>query len=119
MEDLVAIRVTHEDGSRHYLMTWGRLFDAVDPEGLLDAITPHLSRFGLQKHKEVFLCYTLAEASDQPYFYEALFNFSRQGIPFGDGYKKWRKKKKRSILSGEGILRGKDILYLGDKRKFD
>ena len=113
MEDLVAIRVTHEDGSLHYLMTWGRIFDVVDEAALLDAVTPHLSMFGLGKFSDIFICYSLSEASDQPYFYEGLFNFSTQGIPFGKGYKKWRKEKKRNILGG------KDIYYLGDKRKFD
>lgn len=113
MEDLVAIRVTHEDGSLHYLMTWGRIFDAVDEVALLDAVTPHLSKFGLGNFSAISLCYRLSEASEQPYFYEGLFDFSREGIPSIKGYKKWRKEKKRNILSG------RDIYYLGDKRKFD
>lgn len=95
------------------MITWGRIFDAVDAASLLEAVTPHLSQFGLRDYSDVFLCYSLAEASDQPYFYEALFNFSRQEIPFGEGYEAWREEKRRKILSG------KDIYYLGDKRKFD
>ena len=94
-------------------MTWGRLFDAVDPDSLLDAVKPHLRQFELQNFSDIFLCYTLSEASDQPYFYGSLFNFSRNAMPHIKGYKKWCKEKKRNILGG------KDISYLGDKRKFD
>ncbi len=107
MEDLVAVKVTDEEGKPHYFITWGRIFDAVDPEPLLQAITPHLSSFGLKNFTGISLCRSLREASNQPYFYEALWKFGQKKIPFGKNYNSWRKKQKKAIQ------KGKETSYLG------
>ena len=110
MEDLVAIRVTDEVGKLHYFMTWGRVFGPIDQAPLLQAVGSHLAVFGLKNFREIALCDTLRDASDQPYFFEALFDFSRQGIPFGEGYELWEEERRKSIE------RGKEIYYLGAQR---
>ena len=107
MDDLVAVKVTDEEGGLHYFITWGRIFDAVDPQPLLEAITPHLSVFGIKNLTGISLCCSLREASSQPYFYEALFVFGQKKIPFGKRYECWRKKQKKAIK------KGKEIYYLG------
>jgi hypothetical protein len=107
MEDIVAVKVMDYEGNAHYFITWGRVFDAVDPESLLQAITPHLPRFGIKNFTDIRLCSSLREASGQLYFYEALFNFSQKTIPFGKSYELWRKKQQ------ERIQNGKEIYYLG------
>jgi len=107
MEDIVAIRVVDSEGEEHYFLTWGRIFDAVDPAPLLEAVTPHLSNFGIKNFSEIKLCRSLREASTQKYFYECFFSRCQQKIPFGDGYEEWRQERKAKI---EG---GKEICYLG------
>ena len=48
-------------------------------------------------------------AADQPYFYEALIIFSRQRIPYGRAYAKWRTTRRKQIEAG------KEIYYLGKR----
>ncbi len=77
MEDIVAVKVIDGAGKPHYFMTWGRVFDAVNPEPLLQALIPHLSKFGISSFSTISLCLSLREASNELYFYEALFSFSQ------------------------------------------
>lgn len=107
MEDLVAVKVTDDAEVDHYLITWGRIFDRVDPNPLLEAITPHLSSFGIKKFTRMSLCRSLRDASSQPYFYEAMFLFGQKKIPFGKNYTAWQKKQKKAIRKGQ------EIYYLG------
>lgn len=101
MEDIVAIRVVDSRGRRHFFVTWGRVFDSVDPEPLLDAVRSSLPKFGaLSKIRSIQVCETLQDASKQPYFYEALVSFSRERI-LSDRVRRAR------------ILSGRDIYYLG------
>ncbi len=44
MEDIVALRVTLNTGADRFFLTWGRVFDPVDPEPLIEVVKPHLVR---------------------------------------------------------------------------
>ncbi len=107
MEDIVAIKIIDDSENAHYFITWGRIFDAVDPESLLQAVAMHLSKFGIKTFNSIELCSSLQEAANQTYFYEALFSFSQRKIRFGKNYESWRKKRKKKIRSG------REIYYLG------
>lgn len=109
MDNIVAIKITDKVGKPHYLLTWGRIFDAVDPQSLFEVLQPHLVSFGLSDFTGIKLCRSLKEASDQPYFYEALFSISQHKIHFGKNYPKWKKKRERKMKSG------KEIYYLGSE----
>ena len=101
MEDIVAIRVIDSRGKKHFFVTWGRVFDAVDPKPLLDAVRSSLPKFGgMSAIRSIRVCETLQEAADQPYFYEALFSFSRER----DLSERVRRAR---------IIAGKNIYYLG------
>jgi len=100
LEDIVAIKAIDSRGKRHFFITWGRAFDRVDPKPLLSAIRPALSRFGLTATCRLQVCPTLQEASDQPYFFEALVAFAQKRVP------STATRRKR-------IAAGKDIYYLG------
>ena len=107
MEAVVAIKVVDEKGIEHFFMTWGRVFNAVDPEPLFRAIKPYLPKFGVSPTSSMTLCESLREASSQRYFYEALFFFGQTKIPFGDEYSSWCEQQ------CEKIECGKEIYYLG------
>ena len=100
MEDVVPIKAIDSRGKGHFFLTWGRAFDRTDPKPLLDAIRPSLSRFGLSRVRQVQICLTLQDASDQPYFFEALLFFTRQ-------------RTASSVVRRQRIRSGKDIYYLG------
>jgi hypothetical protein len=109
MDDVVAIKASFADGSTRYCMTWGRPFDAVDPNRLLDAVRPHLGSVD-EEGVSLRVCDTLQEASATPYFFEALIHFSQRPIPFGAGYETWAEQKR------DAIQRGKEIYFLGTRR---
>lgn len=89
MENIVAVKVIDAEGKSHYFLAWGRVFDAVDAEPLLEAIRPHLTQWGIRDCVSIELCRSLSEAASQPYFYEALFDLSQQKIPYGKKYEAW------------------------------
>ena len=111
MEDIVAVRVTLDTGERRYFLTWGRVFDAVEPEPLVEAVRPHVSRTAGGEVTAVEVCTSLQEASTAPYFYEALFHLSQRTIPFGPGYEEWRARMQ------ERMSAGKEIHFLGAPSK--
>jgi len=107
MDDLIAIRVTENDGGSVAFLTWGRLFDAVDDSEILAAVEKALPVFGVREYKGLVVCDNLGEVAGERYFYEGLFHFAAK---FDHGYKNyesWRKKKLELVKSG------KDIYFLG------
>jgi len=108
MEDVVALRVRLRRGGSRYFMTWGRLFDPVDPARLEAIVQEHLGKFDLGGEPvSVEICSTLQEASAQPYFFEALWWFGQQKVPYGPGYKRWVSSKRLQLQGGH------DLRYLG------
>jgi hypothetical protein len=107
VEDIVAIKATDSRGKPHFFIAWGRAFDPVDPKPLLRAVRPALSRFGLSAIRRLEVCPTLQEASDQPYFFEALVAFAQKPIPTGKVRRAWIAARRKQIAAG------KDIYYLG------
>jgi hypothetical protein len=105
MEDLVAFRVVNGKGRSYFFITWGRVFDSVDPSSLFKAVRPHLTKFeGIDRVRSLHLCRTLKEASGAPLFYEALFDFAQRPIPFGaKTYPRWRAKVRLRIQQGKDI----------------
>lgn len=104
----MALEATLSSGAKRYYVTWGRLFSAVDPEPLIAAVQPHITKQELGEDvTSIRVCNTLQEASSGPYFYEALFEFAQRPIPFGKGYDAWAAKKRKQLK------KGKELYYLG------
>ncbi len=109
MDDVIAVRARTDEGQVRYWLTWGRLFDAVDPEPMIAAVRPQLQWPGRRGQiVMVEICASLQEASDQPYFYEGLFWLSQTLIPFGDGYEAWTR------VMRDRLAAGRELFYLGD-----
>jgi hypothetical protein len=109
MDDIVAIKVVDHAEKKHFFLTWGRVFDAIDEEPLLAAIEANLSMWGVRKARSLEVCDSLQEAASERYFFEAFFMMSQERIPFGPKYKSWQASKRKRIKKGE------DIRYLGKK----
>ncbi len=108
MEDVVAIEARLRSGERRYFLTWGRLFDAVDPEPLIESARMHMSEAALGGEIEsVRLCGSLQEARDAPYFFEALVWFGQHSIPHGEGYQAWQARMRSELAEG------KQLYFLG------
>ena len=107
MDDLVAVRVELEGGESRYFLTWGRIQDAVRPEALAALVLKNSQDYSLGGVPIRAVVCGLREASSQPYFFEGLFSFAKEGIPSWPRYRRWKKRK--ALLMGEG----KDLYYLG------
>jgi hypothetical protein len=111
MDDVIAVEVRLADGGRRFFVTWGRIQHPVDPDRVC-AVVMRFARDCSPDAEPVAarLCSTLreaAESEDAPLFYEALLSYSRQSIPFGDGYDAWREQV------AEAMMRGQQIFYCG------
>lgn len=108
MEDLVAVAIEIPGGARRYVVTYGRIQDTVDPAPLEALVLGHASKFGLRQALSARVCLSLQEASNQPYFFEALVKFAGAPPPFGPGYANWRDDIAAQMASGGRLY------YLGD-----
>lgn len=108
MEDIVAVALELESGSRLYVLTWGRIQDPVDPAPLEQLVFEQsVNRVFGEKLIRARLCRSLQEASQEPFFYECFFSMCQKKIPFGDDYPQWRKEIDDRMRSG------KELYYLG------
>ena len=110
MDDLVAVRVRLLSGEARYFITYGRIQDPVDPAPLEEIVLRQAGKYSLEGDAvSAELCTSLREASDEPRFYEALYIFSQEPIPFAPGRKreKWRQRIDREMRGG------KHLYYLG------
>jgi hypothetical protein len=98
MEDIIAIRVAFADQPIRHVLTWGRIQDAVDPKPVEQLAAAFMSPRGIVSRTTV--CDSLQEASQCPYFYEALFDMAQRRIPFGDGYEEWVRERDRAMREG-------------------
>jgi hypothetical protein len=112
MDVVVAIEVKDSKANVHYFITWGRIFDRVNPNGLESIIAKHAPMFGIKKPRFAAVCDSLQSASKAQHFYEALMHFSQERIPSGKRtYSSWREKMKGQMLSG------KQLFYCGVGKK--
>ncbi len=112
MDDIVAVKVRDSKVGVRYFITWGRIFDRVDPKSLESVIAKHVSNYGIANLKAVTVCDSLQEASRARYFHEALFHISQQRIPYGTRtYAAWRAKTRKLMMSG------KQLFYCGNPKR--
>jgi hypothetical protein len=109
MEDVIAVAVRLEDGAERFFVTWGRIQDAVDHVPVATLVLRH-ARSGWDLGGTAIgarVCWSLAEARDAPYFYEALVHFGSLSVPYGDAYEDWRARIAQEMEKGEHLY------YLG------
>jgi hypothetical protein len=76
MEDVVAVKLRDRKRGEWALVTWGRVYDAVDEKPLLDALRRVAPLLGFPDLEDLEVCYHLGEVRDYQYFHEALLNFA-------------------------------------------
>jgi len=112
MDDIVAIKVRDSKAGVRYFITWGRIFDRVDPTSLELMVAKQASKFGLRHLRTVVVCDSLQEASKARYFHEAVFRISQEKVPFGiRTYALWRDRMKRQMLAG------RQLFYCGNPKR--
>lgn len=111
MDDIVALRMSVENGPDHYVLSWGRLTDPVDPAGLEELVLQQAAHFSLPgRVTSVKLCDSLQEASRARYFYECFFQMCQKPIPFGHTYEEWRKATLAELRQGRELyFAGSDV----------
>ena len=113
MDDIVAVSVTLKSKEKRYFLTWGRIQERVDSVPLEKLVLKHSSTWDLGGEPvKASLCYSLQDASGQPYFYEALFIMSQQLIPDGAKFKKWK-----SAIAND-MKKGGSIFYCGNPKAY-
>ncbi len=110
MEDIVALKVVLTKGPNQYFLTWGRLLDPIETEGLEELVRSHLSKFALPgPAASITVCDSVREAAGARYFYEGFFQMCQHLIPIGEGHKQW------AAQMLEKLKQGREIYYLGDE----
>src|SRR5205823_10318213 len=95
-------------GSERFFVTWGRVQDSVDPNPGAALVLRHAAQCDLGgKPVGARVCWSLAEARDAHYFYEALVHFASQSVSDGRDFQEWL------ALVSEQMERGAEIYYLG------
>lgn len=108
MEDVIGVAVRLEDGTERFFVTWGRIQDPVDPGPVARLVLRQSRGFDLGGVAVgARVCWSLAEARDAPYFFEALVEFASSSIPDGERYEEWRAQ------IAEEMEMGRHISYLG------
>jgi hypothetical protein len=104
MEDLVAVAVRLDDGREALFLTWGRLYNAVDPRPVAAIVLSASGGFAIGGTPVgARLCSSLSSAANADYFYEGLFDFAQRPIPFGVGYSDWRREKLARVAKGQDL----------------
>lgn len=103
VDDIVALKATLLTGQELYFLTWGRLFDPVDAEPLIEVVRPHVMRMARDPIRDIRLCESLQEAAGTPFFFEAFFKICQERIPFGRDHPAWAKAKADELREGKGI----------------
>lgn len=108
VEKVVVVAVELADGAERFFLTWGRIQDAIDDRPLAELVLRHAVAYDLGGSPvSARVCRSLQEARDQPYFFEALFDFANEGIPSGPDFDDWRNAVARDMEQG------KHLWYLG------
>jgi len=76
MEDVVAVRFRDAERGEACILTWGRVFDPVDPTELLAGLERVLPELGFRDAAGMRVCDSLREANDFEYFYEGLIHYA-------------------------------------------
>ena len=105
MEDLVAVAITFDGGRKRYVLAYGRIFDAVDPTELEAVVLEMAQRSDLGGTPvAASVCASLQEAAGEPFFFEALFEMTRDAVsPGSRRYARWRKRIARRMREGREI----------------
>ena len=108
MDEIVAvIRLTN--GEERFLLTWGRVFGAVD-DRLIETVSQHLNQFALGgETRSIEVCESLQAAAGSKYFFESFFAMCQKTVPLGPGYEEWMTRTRALIEAG------RELYYLGSK----
>jgi hypothetical protein len=68
--------VTDRERGEHAFLTWGRVYDAVDPTKLEAALKRLLPTMGFRNVELVSVCNDLGAVRNYRYFHEGLLNFA-------------------------------------------
>jgi hypothetical protein len=112
VEDVVAVRIELAGGGKRYILTWGRIYENVDPRPLEAVVLRECRRFALNDEPiAAAICRSLrepAESDQAPYFFEHLLWFGWHPIPFGPDYDSWRAEREAALDQG------REMLYCGN-----
>ena len=110
MDEIVAVRIRLTNGEDRFLLTWRRVFGAVDDRLLIETVSQHLNQFALGgETRSIEVCESLQAAAGSKYFFESFFAMCQKTVPFGPGYEEWVTRTRALIEAG------REIYYLGGK----
>ena len=102
MDNVAAVALTLVDGGTRYFLVYELDLSA----GTVEAVVMEAARrndFGGQP-LEAKVCTNLQEASGEPYFFECLFEMTRDAVPPSSWrYGRWKRRVARGIDEGQGL----------------
>ena len=106
MHNIVAIKIIDRDEGETGVLTFGRIYDEVDHESLLNIIRMHCPKFGVRNLEKMEVCWTIQEVSHMRFFYEAYAKLLKEYLKtptHSVDYDNWVEEKKRRIYCGQDI----------------
>jgi hypothetical protein len=103
VDDVVAVRVTLSNRVQRYFLTWGRIQHLVDGRELERIVLEHAGDQLEGTPTRAELCPYLRDAAAEPYFFEGLWHFSTEKIPFDRRYRRWRRRIDREMRQGRHL----------------
>lgn len=70
MDDIVAVEVLDEAGTRHHFLLWGRVYGATAYDELIDAVARRLAKHGIRGGGTPRVLPNVQPARDAPHFFE-------------------------------------------------
>lgn len=102
MDNVAAVALKLSDGGTRYFLVYEIDLDAGTVEAAVLKAAKR-SDFG-GPPLEATVCTTLQEASGEPYFFECLFEMTRDAVPPSSWkYARWKRRVARDIDEGRGL----------------
>ena len=115
-EDIIAIAVRHTNGRVNYFLTLGKFYWQADLEEIAQRVLSGCRGFALDGEPEsAHVCYSLLDASREPYFYEHFFALCQLRLPdYRHGAREICDRQARQIH--DEILEGHHLLFCGSRK---
>lgn len=104
MEYVSAVKFADQERGDFAFLTWGRVFDAVDPSELLAALKRLLPSMGFRRVHKISICYDLGDVRDYRYFYEGLLSFAARMATEPYQTKAWAKAQRSDDALRKGAF---------------
>lgn len=114
-EDIIAVAIRHTNGRMNFFLTLGKFWQQAELHEVAARVLARSSGFALDGEPEAAeVCYSLLDASGEPYFFEGLLELSRVRLPDYRGDDREACDRQAREVHDE-LVDGRHLYYLGSQ----